>query len=222
MDIFLRLWERLISGLSGPGASLLLAIGLLVTPVAAEEIDLAYDIYSRDSQLNVWVDLSPFVDAPTVDRLEDGIDVLLECQVTLGIPRRFFGDKLVARRSDTRRLSYRSVTEEYIVNDLLNPDSPPLSFASLASLFQHFRDSIEIELVPMDSLESQERFVLTLDITTISLTDLNIAPQGESGDDEESPLRFLFRQFLSITNYGRVEYKTKSRPFSLDEIEPEL
>ncbi len=222
MEAFLRLRDRMSSFLAGIGAPLILATGLFVVPVEADETDISYDIYSRDKQLTVWVDLSPFVDASTLSRLEDGIDVLLECQVSLGIPRRFFGDTQVARRSDGRRLSYRAVTEEFVVTDLYDPDKDALSFVSLASLFQHFRDSIEINLVSLDSLKDQERYVLTLNVTTISLTDLNLAPAEESPGDGESPLRFLFRQFLNITDYGRNEYSTKSRPFSLDEIESEL
>ncbi|MCP4684137.1 MAG: DUF4390 domain-containing protein [bacterium] len=204
------------------GAIIALLSGLPAARVAADEIDLSYDIYSRDKQLMVWVDLSSLLDAPTVTRLEDGIDLLLECQASLGVPRRFFGDNLVTRKSDIWRLSYRSVTEEYIVARPLVSDSTVSRFASLATLFQHFRDSIEVSLVPLDSLEVQERFVLTLEVTTISMTGLNIAPKEESSGGGESPLRFLFRQFLNLTDYGRNEYKTKSRPFAIDEIEPEL
>lgn len=210
MERFLRLIK--------PAVVLASVLGLTAPRLAAEDLDLSYDIYSRDRNLAVWVDLSPFIDAPAVSRLKDGIDILLECRVSLTIPRRFFGDNLVARSSTTRRLSYRRVTEEFLATETQDPDQPALSFVSLASLYQHFRDSIEIDLVSLDSLEDQERYVLSLDVTTISLTDLNLAPTDESSEDGESPLRFLFRQFLNLTEYGREEYSTRSRPFSLDEI----
>ena len=200
---------------------LAVVLGLVAPRLAAEDLDLSYDIYSRDQELVVWVDFSPFIDGAAVSRLKDGIDVLLECRVSLSIPRRFFGDNLVARSSTARRLSYRGVTEEFLATEVQAPDQPTLSFVSLASLYQYFRDSIEIDLTSLDSLEAQERYVLSLDVTTISLTDLNLAPTDESSDDGESPLRFLFRQFLNLTEYGREEYSTKSRPFSLDEIGPE-
>lgn len=212
--------ERFL-GLTKPAVILILVLGLLVPRLSAEDLDLSYDIYSRDRKLAVWVDLSPFIDAAAVSRLKDGIDVLLECQVSLSIPRRFFGDNLVARSSTTRRLSYRGVTEEFLATEVKDPDQSTLSFVSLASLYHHFRDSIEIDLVYLDSLETQERYVLSLDVTTISLTDFNLAPTDKSSDDGESPLRFLFRQFLNLTEYGREEYSAKSRPFSLDEIGPE-
>lgn len=222
MEVIRRWRVRITSSLTKLAPSLLLACGLLVSPVNAEDVELSYDLYSRESRLTVWVDLSPCVDAAVVSRLEDGIDVLLDCQVSLSIPRRFFGDRPVAREADTRRLSFRGVTEEYIVTDVLDPDGGSLSYPSLASLYQHFQDSIEIDLISLDSLESQNRYVLTLNVTTISLTDLNLAPTEEPSEDGESPLRFLFRQFLSLTEYGRNEYTTKSRPFSLNEVEPEL
>jgi len=221
MLFVLRRRRKFAEGLVRRWLPLALALGLLAESAPADDLELSYDLYSRDKQLTVWVDLSPFADASTVARLEDGIDVLLECQASLSVPRRFFGDKLAARKTTTRRLSYRSVTEEFLVTDLQGQDETTLSFASLASLFQHFKDSIEIVLAPLDSLKARERYVLTLDITTISLTDLNLGPTEASRDESESPLRFLFRQFLDITDYGRSEYSTRSRPFSLDEIEPE-
>ena len=217
---FLR--ERFTRRLSSFLPPLVMAAGLQVSLARADEIDLSYDLYSHDKQLTVWVDLSPCVDAAIVARLKEGIDVLLDCQVSLSVPRRFFGDNLVARKAETRRLSYRGVTEEFLISDSVGPDGIFLSFASLASLYQHLRDSVEIDLISLDSLETQERYVMTLNVTTISLTDLNLAPAEGYSEDSESPLRFLFRQFLDLTDYGRSEYTTKSRPFSLGEVGPEL
>jgi hypothetical protein len=223
MNGVLRRFQKTVNiCLRYPAVLLVLVSGLLVSPVVADEPELTYDIYSRDGQLTIWVDLSPFIDGPTVSRLKDGIDVLIECQVSLQIPRRFFGDKQVTRKSQTTRLSYRGVTEEFRMTHGFESKDSVITFVSLALLFQYFRDSVEIGLCPLDSLDNQERYVLGLDITTISLTDFNLAPEGDSSDEAESPLRYLFRQFLNLTDYGRNDYSTKSRPFSIDEISPEF
>lgn len=222
MHLLFRRRRRIKPLPTGLVLALLLILWLTPSVRADDEIDLSYDIYNQENRFTVWVDLSPFIDAAAVSRLEEGIDYLVDCQVTLSIPRRFFGDRQVTRRSEARRIRYHSVTENFQVSGGTKPGDSTLSFLSVADLYQYFKDSIEIDLGSLDSLKSEERYVLDLDVTTISLTDLNLAPSADSTGNSESPLRFLFRQFLNLTDYGRNEYRTKSRPFSLGEIGPEL
>ena len=179
----------------------------------------AYYIFKKGPCLTVWCDLSATLNAKAVKQLKDGIDLAVEGRFNLSIPRRIFGNHQVAQLHFLHKLSYRALTGEYHLLDLQDTTKPELSFLSLAGLYQYLRDSVELCLVKIDSLDDEDQYELSLKITTVSLTDFN-SIQGESGEGGgESPLGFLFRQFLDLTSYGRQEYETKSRAFTLDELE---
>ncbi|MBU0984430.1 MAG: hypothetical protein KKA42_11205, partial [candidate division Zixibacteria bacterium] len=135
------------------------------------------------------------------------------------IPRKFLGDNVITRARHRLRITYRPVSESFELQNSLSPTAPPRTFLSILSLRNHLRDSVEIRLLPMDSLNPESHYVLHLEITSISLTDINLAPSEESRE-ATSPLTYLFRSFLEATGYGRRDYETRSRPFSLSETNP--
>jgi hypothetical protein len=187
------------------------------TLAADKEID--YDIFSDSSRLTVWVDLAPFLGAAEVEQMRDGIDIILECKLTLSTPRRFFGERSVATQSRTLLISNRPVTEDYVVAIAEADSNSASQFISFGELHRYLRDSVEIVLTDLDSLDPHLRYVLELRVSTIHLTDMNLSsPKGLEKDQVEPPVRFLFRQFLELTGYGRDEFSTKSRKLSLSEI----
>ena len=185
----------------------------------ANDIEIGYDIFSDRSRLTVWVDLAPFLGASEVEQMRDGIDIILECKLALSTPRRFFGERKVATQSRTLLISNRPVTEDYLVTVAGADSNSAGPFISLGGLHRYLRDSVEIALTNLDSLVPHLRYALELRVSIIHLTDMNLyRHQGLEEDQAEPPVRFLFRQFLELTGYGREEFSTKSRKFSLGEI----
>jgi hypothetical protein len=190
--------------------------------VRADDADINYDIYVRDSTILVWIDLAPFLSSDDIEQLRDGIDIVLSCRLELAVPKRFFGDHQVTKTERSFRLSHRPVTEDFIVlpADTSRPSPGPL--VSLGSLYRYLRDSIEIPLLPMNLMAPDRFHTLQITISSIILTDFNLErPPDKVAESDESPVRYLFRQFLSLTGYGSKEYRTKSRPLTLDEIHRE-
>ena len=181
--------------------------------------EVAYDIYRLDDSLAVLLDLTPLITARAVERLEDGVDLLVHCELRLEVPRRFWGTHQVAGHSFVLKVGYHPVTEEYLIESSDEAGSEPKHFLSLAALYAHLRDSVECCLAVLDSLDSGRRHQLELKVTTVALTDLTPAAVEEPEGDDGSPISFLFRQFLSLTGYGRKEYRTVSRPFALSELD---
>jgi hypothetical protein len=203
------------------GWGIIAAILVVAWPLAdlrAQEAEFTYDLFSRHGRLTIWIDLSAFLSPQAGEQIKDGIDLAIQFDVTLKSPRRFLGDRRVAAASTIPLLRYRPVTEDYLFDFAAGPDSSSRQFVSMAGLYQYLRDSIEVPIVAMDSLDSETRLVTHLKVTTISLSDISLQPNAQARV-EESPLRFLFRQFLEVTGYGRREFEVNSRPFSLTEIE---
>jgi len=187
--------------------------------VSADEDPLPFDIYQRDSCLAVWLDLSVCLTGNVMERLEDGIDLVLECRLKLLTPRRFLWNRQVSEKIEPLRISYERLTKTYVVSQAERPLSEKLRFASMADLFRFTRDSVEICVARIDSLDSERRYQLDAKVTAISLTDLNLTADGDRDETEQSPVNYLFEQFLDLTSYGRREYEVRSHLFPLKEIE---
>lgn len=187
---------------------------------AETDIDLAYDIFRHNDSVTVWLDLSPFLTDPQISRLNDGIDLLFQYNLRLAIPRRLWGDVTVTEKEEAVRMSYRLVTHDYILTSTL-PGWHDRHFPALDQLTSFLADSINAPLLPIDSMNAGKRYTLDLKVTTIALTGFNPTPETADSAGSDSPLRFLFKKFLSLTGFGRREFETKSRPFSRSEILPE-
>ena len=204
----------------GAAGIVLAAVLLLASTAAAEEFPAeAYYIYNSGGCVTVWCDLTPCLNSKTVKQLKDGVEVAIDLKLSLQIPRRIIGSHQVAEQTFFPVLSYRPLTGEYELRTGRDRDSTEQAFLSLGRLYQYLSDSIEVCLVPVDSLSDEEQYELAIDITTIAVTDFNSVPPNPSDSDGESPIGFLFRQFLDLTKYGRRELETKSRPFSLEELD---
>lgn len=181
-------------------------------------VDFPFDITSVDDTLSVWVDLSGLLQTAIIERIEDGIDQAFECRVELARPKRLFGSVRVAENTRAWRLSYRILTERWLLTQLGADSSTARSFGSLAGLAGYLSDSIVVGLVALDALESDRGYVLKFDITSISLAGISLTPNPGDSEDGSSILRSLFSEFLKFTGYGREEYSVESRQFTRDEI----
>jgi hypothetical protein len=166
----------------------------------------------------VWLDLAPFISSRTVKQLRDGIDLELEYRVTLLKPKRWYGDDEVSSASGAIRLSYQKITGEFRLAGMDTAQTPG-TFPSLAGLYRYLTDSIEVCVTRIDRLDRTRIHVADLKVTAISLTDLNLSEELVAGSGPASPFRYLFRQFLLLTDYGRREYQVRSRGFRISELE---
>jgi len=202
-------------------APLLILFLTSVSPVrpqatSEDEPDIYYDIYTTDTCLSVWIDLFPLINSRVWDRLRDGVDVAIECRLELTSPRWLWADRLEADNTRTVRLSYRKVTENFVL-DAGDGDSAR-TYTSTEEMERYLSDSVEVCLATLARLDRDRTLQVRLRITSIFLTDLNLAEHLESDDGSESPVKYLFRQFLELTDYGRRRFDLRSRPFLLKEL----
>jgi hypothetical protein len=196
-------------------------VGLLTpkTIVADETEVLDYDIFKRDDSIAVWLNLSQFLTSKRVEYLKEGIDLVIEYQLTLKRPRRLWGSERIIKTTGSTRIGYRIVTEDYMVSAPILGSAGNRHFLSLPKLHQYLNDSVVVNLVDCSALLPGGRYVLELKIACILLTALNLASGTDTTAETSSPLKYLFQKFLSITGFGRDEYSAVSRPFSVTELD---
>jgi len=200
-----------------------LILPLTVCPslAAFDKKDFDYDIFRRDTALTIWMDLSFYLSKINQKKLTEGIDLALEYQLTLAVPKRFWGSNTVSRRTGIVKISYHRITEDYLLTSTENQPECDRRFIAKDKLLQFLSDSVFIALAPFDSLDRQKKHTLEIKLTGITLTALNLLSENDNTEDSQTPLKSLFKQFLNLTGYGRKEFTVNSRPFSLDEIYPE-
>ncbi|MCX6834508.1 MAG: DUF4390 domain-containing protein, partial [candidate division Zixibacteria bacterium] len=143
-------------------------------PGDREEPNIFYDIYVHDSCLTAWADLAPFLTSRVVERLRDGIELAIEFRAELVIPRRFRGDQTVASRIRTEKLSFRRITNEFVLSSS-DSNRTERAFTSLEELKKTVSESEGLCLGTIRHFDPESRHVVVLQVTTISLTDLNLA-----------------------------------------------
>jgi len=182
---------------------------------------VSYDLLARGGRLVASLDLSSFLTTSTMTRLGQGINFALDCRLALQTPRRLFGSRTVSQTEFAWRIGYRPVTEDYTIAGSSTGWKQTQVLLTATDLESYLRDSLTVVLAPIDSLERSRQYTLKLQVTAIFLTDFSLGPRTETADSSKSPLEYLFRQFLSLTGYGRREYVFESRPFLLSEISTE-
>jgi len=186
---------------------------------AADSDSLGFDLFESEGQLTVLVDLAPLLASRTVDQLRQGIDLAVEITVSLKSRRRFWGSRKLSTATGALRISYRLATEGYLITSSFDDVESERTFGSLPGVHRFLADSILTRLGEMSELDQRLRYFTTIDIVAITLTSFNLAPDNPDDNGESSPLRYLFEQFLKLTDYGREEFSLQSRTFSLSEIE---
>lgn len=204
-----------------PAVLLALILAVSAGSAAAEDIpgNIEYDIVRKNDSLAVWLNLARYFTADEFEAMADGIDYACTWSLELKRPRRFFGANRVAASEGHITLSNRLVTEDFVLH---GPNSDGVessrTFLRAADVRSFLSDSIYVRIAAIDSLDSRNHYVLQLNVSRISLTSLNLATRDEGNRKDDSPLKFLFRQFLKLTGYARDEYSTTSRQFSLSEV----
>lgn len=201
-------------------AILLIVLMVWTTTRAQDEPEIGFDLLSRDDSLVVLVDLSFLLTSGRVSRLKEGLDLGVEIKLNLKRPKRLFGATDITTSGRYVRLNYQLVTKTYRVFPASDSLGEITAEQSLSGLYRFLSDSVFVPMLPLDSLESDESFVLDLVIAAISLNTINIASGEDDPDRARSPLKMLFEQFLDLTGYGREEFRASSRPFSPAEILP--
>lgn len=189
------------------------------TPAGAadDEGQIDYVLCRQDGLLCARLDLSGLVSSKLVEEMEDGVEFALACRVSLLRPRRIWGSVTVARSVRLLRIGYGVVTEDFRATFADSLSGREIRFPSLAGLHQFLADSVTAEIIAIDSLETENRYFVRIQISRLSLTALNLASR-QTPAESSSPVRFLFDKFLQFTGFGREEYSVESRLFSLGEI----
>lgn len=199
-----------------------LAVAVLVTATAvglraeAPADSLQFNLSRCRQDLCVSVDLSPLITGPTVGRIRGGVELAVVCRAALERPRRFWGAAELIRTSTRLLARYTPLTGQYTVVLPQRSEDSIRNFSSLAGLHRFFADSLVLPVYPLDSLDPSQQYRVRVQAEGIWQTPLS----SLLDDTEETadPVRFLFRQFLHLTGYGRFVIAQESRLFSLDEL----
>lgn len=193
-----------------------LSSGATLRAQTSDEID--FDIFERNGQIAVWVNLSSLMTSKRIDDIKAGIDLAIDYELTLHRPRRLWGTQKIDQAGGLYQIGYRMVTEDYFVSPTGHELSSERYFLSLPDLHKYLADSIVVDLSPIEPLDEGKRYFLQAKITCISLTRLNVANGDSSPDSSQSAIKWLFKGFLDLTNFGREDYEFRSRNFSPSEI----
>ncbi|HWR83277.1 MAG TPA: hypothetical protein VN285_08240 [Candidatus Deferrimicrobium sp.] len=195
----------------------LFIFGIRSAGAAGELPVVDYGILRQRDSLAVWIDLAGCLTSGRLDQLKEGNGLAIEYKVELSRPRRLWGSEQVARKDGFVLIDFRFITEDFFL------EAPQLGIAdsrhlnSVAGLQDFLADSIIVGLVAWPALDTQKVYAVSIEVTSISLSGLNLAAGGPKGDSG-SPLKYLFGQFLRLTGFGRQRFSATSRPFSLSEI----
>ncbi len=200
-------------------ALLVLAALLICLPVYAQDPpdNVEYDLIRHHDSLTAWLNLARYFGDPELQALSDGIGFACRIDLALSHPRKLWGSTPVATASREFLVSYNLPARSYRLT-LPDTTQPDHLFQLPDDLLTYLADSILIPICPIDSLPIGRNYRLSLDISRISLTGINLAADNQS--DNPSAIRLLFREFLRLTGYGRDQWKTTSRTFRLAEITP--
>jgi hypothetical protein len=199
----------------------LVASAVLAAPpsIRADEVDqLEYGIQQSDGHLQGWVNLSALVTSQWLENLREGVDYLIAYDLALLRPRRVWGAETMANASGYIRISYRIITEDYLVEGPTSDSSASRSFVALPKLHAFLADSLIVNVALIDSLNSDNRYVLEVELDCARSSIVDFVTGRDDPDRSESPIKYLFKKFLQVTGQGRNTYKFKSEPFSLTEI----
>lgn len=197
----------------------LLIIFLLIMPghiFAQDNAELFdFNILLLDDYLTVKLNLEPFISSSNYSQMKDGIDLAIQYDISLVKPKKFWGSKKIINNSGVYRIGYQMITKNYYICCAME-DSLKNSYNSLATLSEFLADSVIFKLIEKDSLDIQTQYYISFKISCISMTSLNLPP--DNNDKSETPIKYLFKKFLDITNFGREEFEGESRLFFLSEL----
>lgn len=189
---------------------------LAATVHAAESPD--FGVLDHEPNLAAWLDLAPLLSKSRVEKIRDGVDLLIDFKLVLIRPKRFFGAETVVSRHGIVQIEYRIVTEDFIVRMGGKDFRSTGKFANLAELNLYLTDSIVVDLIDYSELDSLRRYRLKLELACISMFRFDLEPPLDSTSGDESALKYLFRHFLKLTGFGRDSFSGETLLFSPAEV----
>ena len=198
--------------------SLLAALWTPYQTAADPDDDFSFDIYAQDENVEVWVDINQLVSESHWSRLKDGGEIAFEFSFSLTVPRKLFGESEAVKNEQAIKLSYHIVTETYYCGFSSDQFENPVRFASMEDLSQYLADSLTFAITEIDKLDSDRKHTLKIAVTRVSIADLSRYATNDDNPSANSPLEPLFRAFLNLTQFGRQEFRARSRPLSVDEL----
>lgn len=177
-----------------------------------------FGVLDNEPKLAAWLDLAPLVSKSRVEKIRDGVDLLIDFKLTLNRPKRFFGAETVVSRHGIVQIGYRIVTEDFIIRMGGEDFRSTGKFAGLPELHRYLADSIMVDLIDYSKLDSHRRYRLKLELVSISMSRLNLEPSPDSSSGNESALKYLFRHFLKLTGFGRDSFSGETLLFSPAEV----
>lgn len=185
---------------------------------AGGEPAVGYTLSRTSTSLIIRPDLSALLSEDCVTKLRNGLGLVLEYQLSLKVPRRFFGTRTASEAGEAIQISYRILTEDFVVRFPSRPGDSGKLAGNAGELSSFLADSLIVALSDPETRGTERTYRLDLQVTTIYLTDLNILAGRDAADSASAPLEYLFRQFLDVTGYGRAEISYSSRPFRLTDV----
>ena len=196
-----------------------MAVVLVPHSTMADPVDdFSFDIYSRGELVEVWVDIDQLISESHWSQLKDGGDFAFELNFSLTIPRKLFGETVVVKNEQAIKLSHHIVTETYFCEFSSDKFENPVRFASMTDLSGYLADSLAFAICKIDKLDKIKKHTLKIKITRISIADLSRYAEDEDKSSVNSALEPLFRAFLNLTQFGRQEFRARSRPLAVDEL----
>ena len=179
---------------------------------------IEFDLFKKDKNLSVGLDLSGIISTQRVEKLREGVEYIFDLKFDLTSPRKIWGTEIVSEKNYYFKIGFRIVTRDfYFMFPQEDNENSKRTFSSLRRLHQYLSDSLYLDIAVLDSLKKDKDYVLDIELNCIAMTSLNLSPTDTSGVTT-SPVKYLFKGFLSLTGYGREKYREKSRPFSLNEL----
>ncbi|MDH3891737.1 MAG: hypothetical protein OEV49_11690 [candidate division Zixibacteria bacterium] len=197
-----------------------LAVAVVLSAAALVHAGETPDFGVMDAEPNLaaWLDLAPLMSNSRVEKIRDGVDFIIDFNLILNRPKRFFGAETVVKRHGIVQIGYRIVTEDFIVRMGGEGFQRTGKFANLAELHRYLTDSIVVDLIDYSELDSLRRYRLKLELACISMSGLNLEPSPDSSTEDESALKYLFRHFLKLTGFGRDSFSGQTLLFSPAEV----
>lgn len=187
--------------------------------IQARDNSFEYNIIPSDSNLAVWVNLSPFLTSTRIDDLKDGEQYSIYGMVSLNRAKKFYGSELIDKKDFFINTSFFILTEDFQIEKFQNSEKNTCKFSTEAELHKFFTDSIFVFFQRTDKLNDHDRYYLEINLEYLKSGLARYNSANKITDENSSPIKYLFGKFLEITGYGKTSQSFKSESFRIKDFE---
>lgn len=90
--------------------------------IQARDNSFEYNIIPSDSNLAVWVNLSPFLTSTRIDDLKDGEQYSIYGMISLNRAKKFYGSELIDKKDFFINTSFFILTEDFQIEKFQNSE----------------------------------------------------------------------------------------------------